>query len=96
MRKADAAEPYGERLYAELMKLSGFDAIARKLNHETIEQLTRADCKSTLELFQGSDEAVLRMMETGEPADVAKFIAEYPTRHGQDAGFFVLQTMVIS
>ena len=72
----DSTGTYGERLYAELRRLSGYDFITEIMDYNAIQALKKADRESTLKLFYGSNYEVIQILKTAEPKEAADYLVK--------------------
>ena len=84
----DSTRTYGERLYAELRRLSGYDFITEIMDYNAIQALKKADRESTLKLFQGSNYEVIQILKTAEPEEAADYLVKKweETRQASNVG----------
>ena len=87
---------YGERLYEELRRLSGYDLIVNIMDYKAIQQLKASDRQGTLKLFRGSNYEVIQLLKNDEPEVVAQNLvamAEEAKKASEDTAV-ALQLMV--
>jgi hypothetical protein len=73
---ASESEPYGAQLLTEIRKLKRLDLITNKLDYQGIQQLKQADRETTLKMFYGSSYALLQLIKSKEPAEVAQALVQ--------------------
>ena len=69
---SDLDQTFGERLYSEMRKQSGYNLITAIMNYNAIQQLKVSDRHDTLKLFSGSGYEIIQLLKNGEPEDVAR------------------------
>lgn len=77
-----------------MRKLQSIDPLTRRFNYEAIQALKQADRAATLKLFQGSSYALIQLIKTKAPADVAQALVQAQNDDAAAATIIVMMSAI--